>query len=109
MYADIIFANPGFLYLLILLPLMGGWYWYKLLNNDPGLQLSSTSGFSATKRSWRQYLIHALFAFRILAIGLLILAPGTPAIHITVKGCVHRGDRHSDGHGRFEQHAGTGP
>ncbi len=78
MYADTTFANPGFLYLLILLPLMGGWYWYKLRSNDPGLQLSSTSGFSATKRSWRQYLIHSLFAFRLLAIGLLIVALARP-------------------------------
>ncbi len=78
MYADIIFANPGFLYLLILLPLMGGFYWYKLRSNDPGLQLSSTSGFSSTKRSWRQYLIHSLFVFRLLAIGLLIIALARP-------------------------------
>lgn len=78
MYADITFANPGFLYLLILLPLMGAYYWYKLRSNDPGLQLSSTSGFSATKRSWRQYLIHSLFVFRVLAIGLLIIALARP-------------------------------
>ncbi len=78
MYPEIIFANPGFLYLLILLPLMGAWYWYKLFNNNPGLQLSSTNGFSATKKSWRQYLIHILFAFRLLAVGLLILALARP-------------------------------
>lgn len=75
---DIIFANPGFLYLLILLPLLGAWYWYKLLNNNPGFQVSSTSGFSGTRRSWRQYLIHILFVFRILTIGFLILALARP-------------------------------
>jgi Ca-activated chloride channel family protein len=78
MFEEITFANPGFLYLLILLPLLGAWYWYKLLNNDPGLQLSSTSGFSATRKSFRQYLIHVLFAFRLLAIGLLIIALARP-------------------------------
>ncbi|MEE4255409.1 MAG: VWA domain-containing protein [Bacteroidales bacterium] len=72
------FANPGFLYLLILLPLLGVWYWYKLQHNDPGLQLSSTSGFYAIRKSWRQYLIHALFAFRIMALGLIILALARP-------------------------------
>ncbi|MEN8225729.1 MAG: VWA domain-containing protein [Bacteroidota bacterium] len=72
------FANPGFLYLLIILPLLGGWYWYKLKNNSPGLQFSSTTGFSATGRSWRQYLIHILFLFRILALGLLILVLARP-------------------------------
>lgn len=78
MFEGITFANPGFLYLLLLLPLMGGWYWYKLRNNDPGLQLSSTSGFLATRKSWRQYLIHILFAFRIIALGLLITALARP-------------------------------
>lgn len=78
MYANITFANPGFLYLLIILPLLGGWYWYKLKNNSPGLQFSSTTGFSATGRSWRQYLIHILFLFRILALGLLILVLARP-------------------------------
>jgi Ca-activated chloride channel family protein len=78
MFAEITFANPGFLYLLILLPLLGAWYWYKLLNNDPGLQLSSTSGFSATRKTLRQYLIHILFVFRLLAIALLIVALARP-------------------------------
>jgi Ca-activated chloride channel family protein len=78
MLTNIEFANPGFLYLLILLPMLGGWYWYKLKSNNPGLQLSSTTGFSKTKRSWRQYLIHMLFAFRILAIALLIVALARP-------------------------------
>lgn len=78
MFAEITFANPGFLYLLILLPLLGAWYWYRLFNNNPGLQLSSTSGFSTAKKSWRQYFIHALFVFRLLAIALLILALARP-------------------------------
>jgi len=71
-------ANPGFLYLLIVLPLLGFWYWYKLRNNDPGLQFSSTSGFSGSRKSWRQYLIHILFAFRLIALGLLIMALARP-------------------------------
>ena len=78
MFEEITFANPGFLYLLILLPLLGVWYWYKLQNNDPGLQLSSTSGFYVTRKSWRQYMIHILFAFRIIALGLLIIALARP-------------------------------
>lgn len=72
------FANPGFLYLLILLPMLGGWYWYKLLNNNPGLQFSSTTAFSSTPRSWRQYFIHILFIFRMLAFALLIIALARP-------------------------------
>ncbi len=77
MFDGITFASPGFLYLLLLLPLLGAWYWYKFRNNNPGLQFSSTGGLASAK-SWRQYLIHALFAFRLLAIGLLILALARP-------------------------------
>jgi Ca-activated chloride channel family protein len=78
MFTEYTYANPGFLYLLLLLPLLGGWYWYKLLNNNPGLQVSTTSGFSGTRKSWRQYLIHVLFVFRLLAIALLIIALARP-------------------------------
>ena len=78
MFTDITFANPGFLYLLIILPLLGVWYWYKFKYNNPGLQFSSTTGFSLTNRSWRQYLVHLLFVFRIVAIGLLIVALARP-------------------------------
>lgn len=78
MFADITYANPGYLYLLILLPLLGVWYWYKYRNNNAGLQFSSTQGFSGISRSWRLYLIHILFLFRILALGLLIVALARP-------------------------------
>ncbi len=78
MLSGITFANPGFLYLLIVLPLLGGWYWYKLFNNSPGFQVSTTSGFYGTRRTWRQYLIHILFAFRILGMALLIVALARP-------------------------------
>lgn len=78
MFADITYANPGFLYLLILLPLLGGWYWFKFRNNNAGLQFSSTLGFSGVSRSWRLYLVHILFLFRIIALGLLIIALARP-------------------------------
>ena len=78
MFSDIIYANPGFLYLLIILPLLAGWYWYRLRYNEPGLQFSSTTGFLSAGKSWRQYLIHSLLIFRLLAIGLLIVALARP-------------------------------
>lgn len=78
MFSDITYANPGFLYLLLLIPLLGGWYWYKFRNNTAGLQFSSTMGFSGSRRSWRQYLVHSLFVFRMLALSLLIIAMARP-------------------------------
>ena len=42
-----IFANPTYLYLLLLLIPMIGWYVYKLSKNQASLQVSSTEGFDA--------------------------------------------------------------
>jgi Ca-activated chloride channel homolog len=78
MFDGITYANPGFLYLFALIPMLGVWYWYKYRHNNPGLQLSSTEAFRGTGKSLRQYLIHLLFVFRILAISLLILALARP-------------------------------
>ena len=44
-----IFANPTYLYLLLLLIPMIGWYVYKLSKNQASLQVSSTEGFDAPR------------------------------------------------------------
>ena len=43
-----IFANPTYLYLLLLLIPMIGWYVYKLSKNQASLQVSSTEGFGCS-------------------------------------------------------------
>ncbi|MEA3477468.1 MAG: VWA domain-containing protein [Bacteroidota bacterium] len=80
-----VFANPGFLYLLILIPLMGLWYWYKVRTSHPTLQVSSRDEFIQKGRSFKQYLYHALFAFRILAVALLILVLARPQSSLSRK------------------------
>ncbi len=78
MINNIEFANPGFLYLLILIPLMGLWYWYKLKRNNADIQISNTESFKQTRKSFRQYLYHSLFVFRIIIIALLIIVMARP-------------------------------
>lgn len=78
MLNNVEFANPEYLYLLLVLPLMGAWYWYKNYRSKAEIQISTTLPFAATKRSVRQYLYHLLFVFRILAVGLLIVALARP-------------------------------
>jgi len=78
MFSNITFEDPGFLYLLLVLPAMGAWYWYKLKKNHAAVQISGTGSFSGKRRTLRQSLIHVLFAFRLLAIGLLILVMARP-------------------------------
>jgi Ca-activated chloride channel homolog len=78
MFSNIQFANPGFLYLLVVLPLLVAWYWFRHGRNVPTLQVSGTEVFESTPRSIRQYLYHGLFVFRMIAIALLILAFARP-------------------------------
>jgi Ca-activated chloride channel family protein len=78
MFSDMTFANPGFLYLLVLVPLMAAWYIFRFRRQSPSLQVSSTSVFENTPRSIRQYLLHMLITLRLLAIALLIVAFARP-------------------------------
>lgn len=72
------FANGYLLWLLLLIPLMAAWYWYRYKKRFADVQLSSTSVFEQAPKSIRQYLIHVLFALRLLAIGFLIIALARP-------------------------------
>ncbi len=79
------FANPEFLYLLIIIPLMALWYWFKLKKNNADIQISNTSAFRETPRSIKQYLVHGLFVFRIIAIALLIFVMARPQSSLSRK------------------------
>ena len=78
MFREIEFAQPYFLYLLIIIPLLCVWYWYKRNKYKPDIQLSTTAGFENTPLSLRQRLYHGLFVIRMLAIALLIVAFARP-------------------------------
>lgn len=74
-----VFANPTYLYLLLLLIPMIGWYVYKLRKSQASLQVSSTDAFEvAGATSWKVYLRHVPFALRTLAIALLIVVLARP-------------------------------
>ena len=78
MFTNMEFANPGYLYLLIIVPLLGLWYWYKHVKDSADIQVSSTKGFITGKRSFKQYLYFSLYLMRIAAIVLLIVALSRP-------------------------------
>jgi len=74
-----VFANPTYLYLLLLLIPMIGWYIYKLRKSQASLQVSSTEAFEvAGAISWKVYLRHVPFVLRTLAIALLIVVLARP-------------------------------
>jgi Ca-activated chloride channel family protein len=74
-----VFANPTYLYLLLLLIPMIGWYIYKLSKSQASLQVSSTEVFDAPgTSSWKIWLRHVPFILRTLAIAILIVILARP-------------------------------
>ncbi|MBR5717222.1 MAG: VWA domain-containing protein [Bacteroidales bacterium] len=72
------FANPGYLFLLILLIPAIAWYIWKQSEAQASLQVSSTSAFQKLPRSWKEYLRHVNFALLCGAAALTIVALARP-------------------------------
>lgn len=74
-----VFANPTYLYLLLLLIPMIGWYIWKLSKSQASLQVSSAEAFDAPEASsWKVYLRHIPFVLRMAAIAILIIILARP-------------------------------
>lgn len=74
-----VFTNPTYLYLLLLLIPMIGWYIWKLRKSQASLQVSSSEAFDAPgASSWKVYLRHVPFVLRMAAIAILIIILARP-------------------------------
>ncbi len=71
-------ANPEYLYLLLVIPLLVIWYWFKNSTVSADLRFSGLQVFNNMKTSPKTWLIHSLFVLRIFAIALLIIALARP-------------------------------
>lgn len=71
------FLNPGFLWLLVLIPLLVVWYYLTRNTNSASLTIASTKGFS-TKPSIVSKLKPLLYVLRLVALALLIVALARP-------------------------------
>lgn len=71
------FLNPGFFWLLLLLPIAIAWQIWKRKKQNPTLKISSLQGFK-TSGSFFAKLQPLLFVFRILALAFLIVAMARP-------------------------------
>ena len=78
MMQDITFANPQLLFLLVLIIPAVVWYVLRHRSSESTLQVSSGLGLKKAGRSYKYYLRHGLFGFRMLAIALLIVALARP-------------------------------
>ncbi|MCH2023278.1 MAG: VWA domain-containing protein [Saprospiraceae bacterium] len=72
------FANQGLLYLLLLLPVMLGWYLYRSKDSYVDVVLSTGKPFSEDKKSFWGIIKHVLFIFQLIAFALIIVALARP-------------------------------
>jgi len=75
---NMIFANPEYLYLLVLIVFAAIWYIFRQNKISANIQISSTKAFAKMPKSYKYYLRHLLFLLRIAAFALLIIALARP-------------------------------
>jgi Ca-activated chloride channel family protein len=71
-------ANPEYFYLMLLIPVLIVWYWFRHNKTQAEVIYSGLAAFSGVKKSPRTWLIHGLFILRLLALALLIVALARP-------------------------------
>ncbi len=75
---NIVFANPGFFYLFIIVVLMIAWYLLRGRKATATMSVSGLEGFNDKSSGWRVHLRHSLFALRIIVLSLVIVALARP-------------------------------
>lgn len=78
MIQKLIFADPEYLWLLLIIPAAVVLYWYKLRHYTVPMQMSSTTALRQSAPSWKHYARYGLFGLRMLVISLLMLALARP-------------------------------
>lgn len=77
-WQNIHFADPQYLYLLILLPLLAGWEVFRSGRRRAGMRFPSTGMFEGARQSFRFYLMHSLPLLRMTALALIVIALARP-------------------------------
>ncbi len=77
---DILFAHPSVLYLLLLLPLLVGWYAWRMNRQQPALALPDTGGLRKAGANWRTRTRHLLFALRLVSLSAFLVALARPQV-----------------------------
>ncbi len=72
------FAYPAFFGLLLLIPLMIWWQQRKKKHDNPSFRLTTLSGLTGVKPSWKVQLRPVLFGLRLLAVATLAVALARP-------------------------------
>ena len=77
MFEGIYFANPNYLWLLLLLPVALVWLLFTWKKKQPVLKMPSLLGFNSASLVWSK-LYSFLYVFRFLSMGFVILAIARP-------------------------------
>jgi len=75
---DVTFANKGFLFLLLLIPALSVWYYFRQRNRESDVRYSSLLPFSEIPSTRKERARHLPFILRMAALTLLILALARP-------------------------------
>lgn len=78
MFENIEFANPKLLWLLLLVPLLVLWYILRHKKQEAAVSFSDLKGMAKLPKTWKAYLRHMLFALKMAALALLIVALARP-------------------------------
>jgi Ca-activated chloride channel family protein len=73
-----VFLNPKYLYLLLLLVPLIAWYVYRLSKAQASFKLASTNAFKGVKPGFRVYMRHLPFLLRVVSIALIIIVIARP-------------------------------
>ncbi|KAB2922416.1 MAG: VWA domain-containing protein [Bacteroidetes bacterium] len=76
--AEFSFANPEALFLLLLVPAVSAWYYFRLVRKESGVRYSTLQPFGDVRYSMRERLRHLPFVLRMLAVALVIVALARP-------------------------------
>lgn len=85
MFENIEFANPNLLWFLLIVPLAIVWYVLRHKKQDAAVRFSDLNGFAKLPKTWKAYLRHLLFALKVVALALLIVALARPQSSSTNK------------------------
>ena len=77
----ITFANPKILWLLLILLPIAVWYVLNNKKSHASMLVSSLSAFAGLSTSWKVWLMHILFVFRLMAIACVIVIIARPQTH----------------------------
>jgi len=72
------FADPEYLYLFVLLPVLAYWYWIRRGRGSGKIRFSDIGIVKKIGKTTKQHLRHVVFLFRLLFLSLVILALARP-------------------------------